>query len=92
MIIKTARELDAWALEVVAAAGAADGLDEAAVAHAVQSVSSVAWRHAIGQGLRLGDDWGWVLAMYDAPRVREIVQASIEAQRETESRRRRRGY
>jgi hypothetical protein len=92
MIIETARELDAWTREALTTSGAASGLDDAAVAHAVQAISSVVWRHAIGQGLRLGDDWGWVLDLYDAARLREIVQASIEAERETASRRRRRGY
>ena len=92
MIIETARELDAWSRDALAESGAAAGLDSAAAANAVQAISSVVWRHAIGQGLRLGDDWGWVFAMYDSAAVREIVQVAGEAQRETESRRRRRGY
>jgi hypothetical protein len=92
MIIETSRELDAWTREALAASGAAAGLDDAAAAHAIQAISSVVWRHAHGQGLRLGDDWGWILDLYDAAAVREIVRASIDAQRETASRRRRRGF
>jgi hypothetical protein len=86
MVIETARELDAWAHEALVASGAA------VTPHAVQAVASVVWRHAIGQGLALGDDWGWVLELYDAAAIEKIAAASIEAQREAASRRRRRGY
>lgn len=92
MIIKTARELDAWSRERLGDCELAAGLDHEAAAHAVQAISSVVWRNAIGQGLRFGQDWGWLLETYDAAGIREIVQASIEAQAATARRRSRRGF
>jgi hypothetical protein len=44
----------------------------------VEAAAGVIWRHAHGQGLRAGDDWGWILAQYDAPRLRELEAASRE--------------
>lgn len=90
MIIKTAADLHAWCREQAAAA--VSGLDAAAADHAMHCVQSVIWRHAIGQGLRLGDDWGWVLSMYGDAQFREIVQAAAESAAADRSRRRRRGY
>ena len=66
MIIENLAKLCDW----VEAAGCAPGCVEAA--------AGVIWRHAHGQGLRAGDDWGWILAQYDAPRLREIEAASQE--------------
>lgn len=90
MIIETARDLHAWCLE--SAAAALSGLDPADAEHAAQCIESVVWRHAIGQGLRLGDDWGWVLSMYGDAQFREIVQAAAESAAADRSRRRRWGY
>jgi hypothetical protein len=92
MIIETARKLDAWSRERLEDSGALPGLDDAAAAHAVQSISAVVWRNAVGQGLRLGQDWGWILDAYDAAAIRGIVEASIEAQAATAANRRRRGF
>lgn len=74
MIIKTAAELNDWCR--CQAAAQIRELDAVAADHAVQCVASVVWRNAIGQGLRLGDDWSWVLELYDAPAIDEIVQAA----------------
>lgn len=90
MIIETSSDLHAWCREQAAAALA--GLDPQAAAHAVDCVQSVIWRHGIGQGLRLGDDWGWILELYGLEQFREIVQAAAESAAADRSRRRRRGY
>jgi len=90
MIIETARDLRAWCIEQAAAAVA--GLDAAAADHAIQCIQSVVWRNAIGQGLRLGDDWGWVLSMYGPDQFREIVEAAAESAAADRSRRDRRGF
>lgn len=88
MIIESARQLDDWCRDKAAAQ--LDGLDEAATDHAAQCIASVVWRHAIGQGLRLGDDWGWVLSMYGDAQFREIVQAAAQSAAADRNRRRRR--
>jgi hypothetical protein len=90
MIIETSAQLHDWCLRQ--AAGELSGLDAAAAEHAVQCISSVIWRHAIGQGLRLGDDWGWVLELYGPEQFREIIEAAAESAAADRSRRRRRGY
>ncbi len=76
MIINDARQLWDWCQ--AQAAGALHGLDDSQANTAVEDVCSVVWRHAHGQGLGVGDDWGWVLEMYDSKRIAEIVQASVE--------------
>ena len=90
MIIETSAQLHDWVCRN--AAGQAAGLDAAAAAHAMDCVQSVIWRHARGQGLRLGDDWGWVLELYGPDQFREIVAAAAESAAADRSRRRRRGY
>lgn len=90
MIIETARDLRAWCIEQ--AAPAVQGLDAAAADHALQCVQSVVWRHAIGQGLRLGDDWGIVLELYGPDQFREIVASAAESAAADRSRRDRRGF
>ena len=90
MIIETAADLHAWCLESAAAALAE--IQPAAAAHAAQCIESAVWRHAIGQGLRLGDDWGWVLSMYGDAQFREIVQAAAESATADRRRRGRRGF
>ena len=90
MIINTAAELNVWCREKAAAQLAE--LDAAAAAHAVECIASAVWRNAIGQGLRLGDDWSWVLGLYDAPAIHDIVQAAADSAAADRSRRRRRGY
>jgi hypothetical protein len=90
MIIETSRELHAWAAEKAQPHTA--GLDAAAAAHAVECVASVVWRHGIGQGLRLGHDWGWILDLYGPDEFAAIVQAAAESAAADRSRRRRRGY
>jgi hypothetical protein len=90
MIIETSAQLHDWVCRN--AAGQAAGLDAAAAAHAMECVQSVIWRHAIGQGLRLGHDWGWILEMYGPEQFREIVEAAAESAAADRSRRRRRGY
>ena len=76
MTINDARQLLEWCQ--AQAAHALDGLDDSQAHTAVEDVASVIWRHAHGQGLGVGDDWGWVLEMYDSKRISEIVQASVE--------------
>lgn len=90
MIIETSTQLDDWCARQ--SADQLSGLDPAAADHAVQCISSVVWRHAIGQGLRLGDDWSWVLEMYGPDQFREIVEAAAESAAADRKRRRRRGY
>jgi hypothetical protein len=90
MIIETSAQLREWIGRN--AADQAAGLDPAAAAHAMDCVQSVIWRHARGQGLRLGDDWGWVLEMYGPGQFREIVAAAAESAAADRKRRRRRGY
>ena len=88
MIIETAAQLDHWCERQ--ADGLLSALDPAAADHAVQCISSVIWRHAIGQGLRLGDDWAWILKMYGLDQFREIIDAAAESAAADRSRRRRR--
>ena len=40
-----------------------------------ESAAGVIWRHARGQGLKLGDDWSWVIELYGPEQFREIVAA-----------------
>lgn len=87
MIIKTAADLHDWCRSQ--AADQTRELDAAAAHHAVECIASVVWRHAIGQGLRLGDDWVWVLGLYDAAAIREIVEAAADS---AAADRRRRGF
>lgn len=90
MVINTAAELNVWSREKAAAQLAE--LDASAATHAVECIASVVWRNAIGQGLRLGDDWGWILDLYGPDEVAAIVQAAAESAAADRSRRRRRGY
>lgn len=90
MIIDTSAQLREWIGRN--AAGQAAGLDAAAAAHAMECVQSVIWRHAIGQGLRLGDDWGWILEMYGPDQFREIIEAAADSASADRKRRRRRGF
>lgn len=90
MIIETSAQLYDWC--AWQSADQTSGLDPSAADHAVQCISSVIWRHAMGQGLRLGDDWGWVLEVYGPDQFREIVEAAAESAAADRKRRRRRGY
>ena len=90
MIINTADELNAWCREKAAPQLAE--LDAAAAAHAVECIASVVWRNAIGQGLRLGEDWGWILDLYGPDELGEIVAAAADSAAADRSSRRRRGY
>jgi hypothetical protein len=90
MIIETSAQLHDWCLRH--ATSELSGLNAAAAEHAGQCISSVIWRHAIGQGLRLGDDWTWILEMYGPDQFREIIEAAAESAAADRSRRRRRGY
>ena len=78
MVINDARELLEWCQAQAEATDALQGLDDSQAHTAVEDVCSVVWRHAHGQGMRVGEDWGWVLEMYDSNRIAEIVQASVE--------------
>jgi hypothetical protein len=84
MTIKTLAKLCDWAAAQAAAAGVDPSCAEAA--------AGVIWRHAHGQGLRAGDDWGWILAQYGAEQFREIEAAAAAAARDDKDRRRRRGF
>ena len=46
--------------------------------HAVEDIASVISRHAHGQQLSWGDDWGWVLEMYGPEQMREIAAESAK--------------
>ena len=78
MIIENLARLTDWAAAQAAASGALDGLSRPQASAAVEALAGTVWRHAIGQGLRPGDDWGWVLEMYGPDRVAEIVAAATE--------------
>jgi hypothetical protein len=79
MKIDTLAQLTTWA--AAQAADIVEGLPPAQSGKAVEDIAAVIWRHAFGQGLGPGDDWGWILAQYDRQRLREIVAASIEPPR-----------
>ena len=70
MIIKSAKTLADWA---EAAAGAMLPSDPDLRVSTVGAICSVVWRHARGQGLELGHDWGWVLELYTPQKLAEIV-------------------
>jgi hypothetical protein len=76
MKIDTLAQLVNWA--AAQAADSVQGLPPAQAGKAVEDIAGVIWRHGFGQGLRPGDDWGWILAQYDSQRLREIVAASTE--------------
>lgn len=80
MRINTLRDLVRWCDD--AAASSLAGLPPVQAATAAEDCAGVIWRHAHGQGLAAGDDWGWVLEMYDSGRLAEIVRESIAAHRE----------
>lgn len=80
MIIESLAKLCEWA----AAAGTAP--------EAVEYVAGVIWRHAHGQGLAAGDDWGWILEQYGPDQIREIEAAAASAAKADRSRRNRRGF
>jgi hypothetical protein len=71
MIIETLAKLCDWA----AGAAAAAGIDPACA----EAAAGVIWRHAHGQGLRAGDDWGWILEQYGPEQLREIAAAAADA-------------
>ena len=48
---------------------------------AVEAAAGVIWRHAHGQGLQAGEDWGWILEQYGPERLREIEAAAAESGR-----------
>lgn len=48
-------------------------------ARAGEDIAGVIWQHAFGQGLAIGDDWGWVLEMYTPDRALEIARESVRA-------------
>lgn len=90
MIIENVGQLNQWCR--AQAAGQLGKLDASAADHAVACIASVVWRHGIGQGLRLGDDWGWVLSMYGAAEILEITQAAADSAAADRKRRSRRGF
>jgi hypothetical protein len=73
MIIENLAKLCDWA----AAAAREFGVDPSCA----EAAAGVIWRHAHGQGLRAGDDWGWILAQYGAEQFREIEAAAASAAR-----------
>jgi hypothetical protein len=75
-IISSLPELFDWACSQ--AAPHTVGQPPAAAAAAAEDIAGVIWRHAMGQGLKPGDDWGWILDQYDSAAVAKIVAASIE--------------
>lgn len=79
MKIDTLTQLVNWA--AAQAADIVEGLPPAQAGKAVEDIAGVIWRHGFGQGLRPGDEWGWILAQYDSQRLREIVAASAEPTR-----------
>lgn len=46
-----------------------------------EDIASVVVRNAFGQGLKYGDDWGWILEMYGPEECRKIAKESILAAR-----------
>jgi hypothetical protein len=58
--------------------GIVAGLPPAQAAEVVESAAGVIWRHAFGQGLRPGDDWGWILAQYDQSQLQAVAAAALE--------------
>jgi hypothetical protein len=90
MIINTAKELHDECRRL--AESHIRELGEAAAAHAVECIASVIWRNAFGQGLKLGDDWGWILDVYDAAAVADIVQAAAGSLAADDRRRSRQGF
>lgn len=90
MIIKNVGQLSEWCR--TQAAGQLGKLEATAADHAVACITSVVWRHGIGQGLRLGDDWAWVLSMYGDAEILEIVQAAADSAAADRKRRSRRGF
>jgi hypothetical protein len=90
MIVENVGQLNHWCR--TQAAGELAQLDAAAADHAVACIASVVWRNGIGQGLRLGDDWAWILEMYGLDQFREIIQAAAESAAADRKRRRRRGF
>ena len=81
MIIENLARLCDWSAAQATACGALDSLPQDAAGHAVECIAGVIWRHALGQGLRPGDDWGWILEMYDPARIREIATESAAIHR-----------
>jgi hypothetical protein len=73
MIIENLAKLCDWAT----AAAREFGVDP----RCAEAAAGVIWRHAHGQGLRAGDDWGWILAQYGAEQFREIEAAAAAAAR-----------
>lgn len=90
MIIKTTRQLHDWVC--LQASGQVGGLPPEDAEHATHCIRSVIWRHAVGQGLRLGDDWGWLLELYGPEQFRDIVSAAAESAAADRRSRQRRGY
>lgn len=78
MIIENLAKLTEWAAAQAAASGALDGFDRRTAAAAVEALGGVIWRHGIGQGLRPGDDWSWLLELYGPDRIGEIIAAAGE--------------
>ncbi len=71
MNIETLAKLCDWA----AAAAIAAGLDPVFS----EPIAAVIWRHAHGQGLKAGDDWGWILEQYGPESLRAIAEAAQAA-------------
>ena len=86
MVINRLSDLWEWSSSRAQECGVLEGLDARAAAFAVECISSVIDRNATGQGLKWGDDWGWVLEMYGEPQLREIVAASTEASKRPKKR------
>jgi hypothetical protein len=68
MIIENLAKLCDWAT----AAAREFGVDPACA----EAAAGAIWRHAHGQGLRAGDDWGWILEQYGREQFREIAAAA----------------
>ena len=48
-------------------------------ATAGEDIAGVIHRHAFGQGLVWGDDWGWILEMYGRAELDRIAEESARA-------------
>jgi len=54
------------------------GYEPDLASRAVEDIAGVIHRHAHGQQLSWGDDWGWVLELYGPDQIREIATESVK--------------
>jgi hypothetical protein len=76
MVINNLAQLCNWVQDQAAEVLAE--YDPRLATHAVEDIASVIARHARGQQVSWGDDWGWVLEMYGPAQMREIVSESAK--------------